>query len=146
MVVRKAQSKDLSSISNLSELWEAEESTYGLKANTAEELLSYLGNEIWVVEVEESIVGYLLGEVKNNSGLSIFEETDKLYFEIEEIYIHPEFRGNGFGQVLMKEVIRNLKRNGIDRMTVSTANKDWKRIIDFYEKNGFKTWTMTLFM
>ena len=73
------------------------------------------------------------------------EESDKSYFEIEEIYIHPDFRGKGFGKALLKEVTENLNKQGIDRMTVSSANKDWKKIIDFYQMNGFKTWTMTLF-
>ncbi|WP_219836867.1 GNAT family N-acetyltransferase [Paenibacillus sp. R14(2021)] len=145
MMVRKAESTDLESISGLSEIWEQEDITYGLKANTAKDLLACLENELWIAVEEVIIVGYLIGEVKRNTSLSIFEESDRTYFEIEEIYIHPDRRGRGIGEKLLKEVTENLKQQGITRMTVSTANKDWKNIIGFYEKFGFKTWTMTLF-
>lgn len=145
MVIRRAQISDLSSIADLSEIWEKEGSTYGLKANSIEDLQIYLNNGLYVIVKEAYIAGYLLGQIKNNNGLSILEESDKSYFEIEEIYIHPDFRGKGFGKALLKEVTENLNKQGIDRMTVSSANKDWKKIIDFYQMNGFKTWTMTLF-
>jgi GNAT superfamily N-acetyltransferase len=88
----------------------------------------------------------LFGEVKHNNGLSIFEESDSLYFELEEIFIHPQYRDLGFGTALLKRVIgEELTDRGIYRITVSTANKDLKKVMDFYVKNGFKTWTMTLF-
>ena len=145
MVIRRAQISDLSSIAGLSEIWRKKKVPYGLKANSIEDLQIYLSDGLYVIIEEAYITGYLLGRIKNNNGLSILEESDKSYFEIEEIYIHPDFRGKGFGKALLKEVTENLNKQGIDRMTVSTANKDWKKIIDFYQMNGFKTWTMTLF-
>jgi GNAT superfamily N-acetyltransferase len=146
MVIRRAQTKDLKSISELSEVWEKEDVTYGLKKNTIQYLQEFLDKEIWVVTDNEIVVGYLFGEVKHNNGLSIFEESDSLYFELEEIFIHPQYRDLGFGTALLKRVIgEELTDRGIYRITVSTANKDLKKVMDFYVKNGFKTWTMTLF-
>lgn len=144
-VIKRAQLSDLCSIAGLSEIWEKEGITHGLKANSTEDLLRYLSDGLFVVVEETCIVGYLLGQVKSNNGLSIFDESDRSYFELEEIYIHPAFREKGLGKALINEVTDNLKIQGIERMTVSTANKDWMGIIDFYKKNGFKTWTMTLF-
>ncbi|PWV87369.1 ribosomal protein S18 acetylase RimI-like enzyme [Paenibacillus cellulosilyticus] len=146
MEIRRAQTKDLELISELSEVWEKEDVTYGLKKNTTQYLQQYLNQELWVVTENEIVVGYLLGEVKSNNGLSVFKESDSLYFELEEIYVHPQYREQGFGTALLKRMIgEELTDRGIYRITVSTANKDWTKVMDFYNKNGFKTWTMTMF-
>ena len=136
MVIRRAQTKDLKLISELSEVWEKEDVTYGLMKNTIQYLQEFLDKELWVVTDNEIVVGYMLGEVKHNNGLSIFEESDSLYFELEEIFIHPQYRGLGFGTALLKRVIgEELTDRGIYRITVSTANKDLKKVMDFYVKN-----------
>lgn len=146
MEIRRAQTKDLKLISELSEVWEKEDVTYGLKINTIPYLQELLDKELWVVTVNSIVVGYLLGEIKRNNGLSIFEDTDSLYFEIEELYIHHQYRDKGFGTELLKRALGDLANNrGIFRTTVSTANKNWAKVMDFYTKNGFKTWTMTMF-
>ncbi|MBD3922134.1 GNAT family N-acetyltransferase [Paenibacillus sp. PR3] len=142
LIVRRAEASDYMTLSRLSESWESENITYGLKANAIEDLESA---EIWVADEEGLIAGYLLGEVRNNKGLAVFEETDEAYFEIEEIYVHPAHRSKGYGSALIQHVTELMNQRGITRMTVSTANKNWQKVMAFYQKHGFNSWTMTLY-
>ena len=87
----------------------------------------------------------LLGEIKKNEGYAIFSESDDTYFEIDEVYIEADYRQQKIGTKLIEEVTKHLRETGVNRIIVSTANKDLKKMLDFYEKNGFKGWTLTLF-
>lgn len=136
---------DLHQVAALSKVWEEEDITYGLKANSIDDLLHYVSNEFWIVIDHEKVIGYLIGEVKKNEDLVIFEESEQSYFEIDEIYIDPDYRERKIGSVLLSEVTSHVKEKGTNRIMVSSANKDLKNTIGFYEKNGFQSWTITLF-
>lgn len=143
--IRRAEKDDMLGVLELSKKWEAENITYGLKANSKEELEQYLELEFWVVIEKDKIIGYLLGQVKTNEGFVIFEKSDHLYFEIDEIYIDAEHRQRTIGTELIHIVLHSLQKRGIERTIVSTANKDLHKTLAFYEKNGYKNWTLTLF-
>ncbi|WP_422657589.1 GNAT family N-acetyltransferase [Paenibacillus sp. EC2-1] len=136
---------DLHQVAALSKVWEEEDITYGLKGNSIDDLLHYVSNEFWIVIDHEKVIGYLIGEVKKNEGFVIFEESEQSYFEIDEIYIDPDYRERKIGSVLLSEVTSHVKEKGTNRIIVSSANKDLKKTMEFYEKNGFQSWTITLF-
>jgi hypothetical protein len=58
--------------------------------------------------------------------------------------LNIEAKGWGMNEML-KTLIEELEKDGITRFIVSSANKDWKRILDFYEKHDFNMWTITLY-
>lgn len=145
-MIRNAQVTDIHELILLSKQFEEENITYGLAANTKETLEASIGNHFWVEEMEGRIVGYAFGKIRENSGLSVFKADDKYYFELEEIYIHIQYRDQGIGNELISTILQDLKRDGINRVIVSSANKDWERIFDFYSKNGFKMWSLTMYL
>ncbi len=54
---------------------------------------------------------------------------------LEDLYVKPEFRGNGIGKTLLEKVIAIAKERNCGR--VEWAVLDWnKPAIDFYEKLG----------
>jgi ribosomal protein S18 acetylase RimI-like enzyme len=64
---------------------------------------------------------------------------------IDELWVSPEYRNNGFAQILMdkaKELKKELKAIKI-RLYVDTNNKS---AINLYEKNGLKKFGETFFM
>jgi len=143
--IRRAESNDLIRVVELSKKWEDEEITYGLKANSIDDLLPYLEQEFWVIIDNDEIIGYLLGQVKKNEGYAIFERLEQSFFEIDEIYIEVEHRKRNIGTELINKVLKSLQELGIERTIVSSANKELQKTLGFYEKNGFKNWTITLF-
>lgn len=145
MIIRRAEINDLHQVAALSKVWEEEDITYGLKANSIDDLIHYVSNELWIVIDHDKVIGYLLGEVKKNEGFVIFEESEQSYFEIDEIYIDPDYRQRKIGSVLLSEVTSHVREKGTNRIIVSSANKDLKKTTEFYEKNGFQSWTITLF-
>jgi len=146
MMIRKAAEPDLDEFLALSRQFEEEQTTYGLIANTRENFYEYLGGYFYVVEADQRIVGYLYGRKHENNGLSVFQNDDFYYFELEEIYIHPGYRNLGYGTKLIEVLKKDLEQEGIKRLLVSSANKDWEKIYRFYLKNGFRSWTITMFI
>lgn len=86
-----------------------------------------------------------MGQRKISEGICVIPK-DKIYFDIEDLYITPEFRNRGIGKVLFKYVEEYLKHKHIDYLLLSTATKDHLKIQNFYtQKMGMTVWTTTLF-
>jgi GNAT superfamily N-acetyltransferase len=63
---------------------------------------------------------------------------------LEDLYITPKMRGQGFGKKLLMNVARRVKEQGYGRLEWSVLNWN-KPAIDFYESIGAKPmadWTM----
>ncbi len=76
----------------------------------------------------------LLGYLAISLGFS-FEFAGRDSF-LDEIYIAPEFRNQGWGNMLLKEAFCLAKSQGANYMHIETKKN--KRITRFYQKNGFK--------
>ncbi|MBR2131351.1 MAG: GNAT family N-acetyltransferase, partial [Oscillospiraceae bacterium] len=90
--------------------------------------------------------GYLFGQecrAKQTSSV-ISEETP--YFEIEELYVVPAHRSEGIGRKLFCFVEQEVKSHGIEFLMLSTATKDYRKILHFYiEELGMEFWSARLF-
>lgn len=144
ITVRKANENDLSKVAKLSELWEAECITYGLGANTTEMLRGNIGEYFWVGEINAEVVGYIIGSVYESDGLAVIEKGEQ-YLEVDEVYIHPEYRNENMGHMLVDKLLQTAEINGITRSIVYSASKQWRKIIGFYEKHGFKMWFVQMY-
>lgn len=61
------------------------------------------------------------------------------YGIINELYIKPNFRSKGFGEILIKETIKIGKDKNWKRIDVTAPPENkWKRTEEFYIKNGFQ--------
>ena len=65
--------------------------------------------------------------------------TDGKYGIINELYIKPNFRSKGYGEILIKETIKIAKHKDWKRLDVTAPPGDkWKRTKEFYTQNGFQ--------
>ena len=80
------------------------------------------------------IIGYLLGEIKILSKLN--PSDNRTVFYITYLYVIPEYRNKGLGNILMKQMFCFFKKMNINgfMLTFDTKNKKNK---DFYQKKSF---------
>ncbi len=127
----------------LSKKWEEEESCYGYYANERENIE---GNRIFLAKEGEDTIGYLFGhneihKCKNDKFAAMKCGTE--FFEVEEIYVLPEFRSKGVGKALFDFAEKKVKA---EYFVLSTATKDYKRILHFYiDEIGMDFWSARLF-
>jgi putative acetyltransferase len=57
-------------------------------------------------------------------------------FELRKMYLRPEARGTGAGQLLFDTCLGFVRSGGAKRLVLDTMH-DMKRAIAFYERNGF---------
>jgi len=95
-------------------------------------------NIVFVAEVEEKIVGYLAGSICEQT--SYITET---FAELDNMCIDDEYRRFGIGTLLMDEFKEYCKENKVQNIKVTASAKN-SRAIQFYMKNGFEDYNITL--
>lgn len=145
MNIYEAQLNDrlIETLISMSSDWEAENSTYGYRRNERSDIE---GNRIFLAEQDGKLLGYLFGqEAKSVRATSIMTD-DTPYFEVEELYVIPEFRNQGAGRALFQFAEQELKAEGIAYMLLSTATKNYQKILHFYiDELGMDFWSARLF-
>ena len=68
-------------------------------------------------------------------GVSKDEDKEKSY-EINAIYVQPEFTRNGIGKLMMENIINYAKANNYNEILIWALSGNNKGI-EFYKKNGF---------
>ena len=122
--------------------WQNENSCYGYRAN---EIKDIEGNRIFIAKDNTEIIAYLFGHKVISNNMTSIMENDVPYFEIEELYVKPEYRNRGVGSKLFDYVSELLKKE-VDYILLSTATKNWKAILHFYiEELGMTFWNARLF-
>lgn len=56
--------------------------------------------------------------------------------EIHELSVKKEYWGKGYGDFLLKQVLKHFKEKGLKKASLWVGEKN-KRAIDFYRKHGF---------
>ena len=127
---------------SLSEDWEKENSCHGYRKNGVEDLQH---KKIFLATDGDAISGYLFGHNKiTETDTSIYKAGTK-YFEIDEIYVKPEFRNQGTGKKLF-EYAEAQVCNEVDMIMLGTAAKNFRAILHFYiDELGMEFWSARLF-
>ena len=126
----------------LSADWEAENSCYGYRKN---EKADIEGNRIFVAKDGENVVGYLLGNIERSERSTSIMPDGTPLFEVEELYVTPEYRSKGIGKMLFSRAEAVVQKDA-DFIMLSTATKTWKAVFHFYlDELGMEFWSARLF-
>ena len=126
-----------------SEAWEQENSCHGYRKNTKEDII---GNRIFLALEDEQMLGYLFGHMAKGERKNSIYEKDEPFFEVEELYVKPEFRSKGIGRQLFQYMEDKLKEEQVRMILLSTATKNYRAILHFYlEELDMEFWSARLF-
>ena len=144
-IVIKEQDLDdalLDILIRLSTDWEAENSCYGYRKN---EKADIEGNRIFIAKDGENFIGYLFGYLEKSERSTSIMPDGTPVFEVEELYVKPEYRSKGIGKMLFTYA-ESAVRNEADYIMLSTATKNWRAIFHFYlDELGMEFWSARLF-
>ncbi len=124
---RQLDSKTVSQLIELSTKWLAENCTWGIIANTPEDLKEPL----FVAVDGDNIVGYILGHYYVVNSKTSYIEVGSKCFMLDEIYVLPAYRNQGIGKELFKLMEDHVKST-CEYLTLSTSTKNYKSILHFY--------------
>lgn len=134
--------KVLETLIRLSEDWEAEGSCWGYRKNEKADIEE---NRIFLAEKDKEIIGYLFGHKETSEQKTSFMPEGMVYFEVEELYVVPEYRSRGIGSRLFSFAEQEAAKDA-GYIMLSTATKNWKAILHFYlEEAGMEFWSARLF-
>ena len=150
ITIRKAILEDVSYIQNLNnELFKLEKENYdttlvlnwALTEDGKEYFEDLIKNQyVIVATLEEKIIGYLAGSINEKGS---YEEIH--YGEINNMFIQENYRLYGIGKKLINTFKDYCRNNNISNLKVVASSKN-KNAIDFYRKNGFDDFNLTLTM
>ena len=118
----------------LSEIWAQEGSTFGLIPNTREDIRE----PVYAAFDGDRIVGYAFGHFYTQERGTSCIGIGSRCFDLDELYILPEYRSHGVGRGLFEAIERDVKDEA-EFLTLSTATKDYRRILKFYAQDNGMT-------
>lgn len=148
VIIRKATLDDLFEIQNLNNLlFKLEKENFDPTLvedwplsvdgkNYFKELIE--NNFVVVAIINNEIVGYLAGSINEKGS---YEEIQ--YGEVNNMFIKSECRGYGLGKMLINEFKNYCSSNSINNLVVTASAKN-VNAIEFYKKNGFDDFNITL--
>ena len=110
-----------------------------------ETLVENIGPHFYVAADGGNVVGFSYGSTRISEGLAIMAKGER-YFEIEELYVKPDYRDRGIGGELLDRLVEACKENGVQRFKVYSASKDLDGSTRFYRRHGFESWYVEMFM
>jgi len=148
IIIRKATIEDLSIIQELNNsLFKLEKENYDSTLVNdwplSEEGKEYfsdliLNHYVIVATLNNNIVGYLAGTIEEKVSY-----VEVQYGEINNMLVKDEYRGYGVGKLLINNFKEYCKSNNISDIKVVASYKN-KNAIEFYHKNGFEEFDLTL--
>ena len=150
VIIRQATLKDLKSIQNLNyELFKLEKENYDptliVDWPLSEEGKNYfedlIKNEYVIIAMkDEKIIGYLAGTINEKGSYELFQ-----YGDINNMLVDNNYRGSGIGKQLINRFKEYCKTKNITNLKVVASDKNLNAI-EFYKKQGFKNFDVTLTM
>ena len=148
VIIRKANLEDLTSIQELNnKLFDLEYNNFDdtlkvgwpFEKEGKEYFENMIENEIvFVAQIEDNVVGYLAGSICEQ--INYVKES---FAELDNMCLDEEYRRFGIGTLLMDEFKKYCKEKNMQNIKV-TASATNNRAIQFYMKNGFEDYNVTL--
>ena len=150
VIIRQATLNDLKSIQNLNyELFKLEKENYDptligdwpLSEEGKKYFEDLIKNEFVIIALkDEKIIGYLAGTINEKGSYELFQ-----YGEINNMLVDNNYRGSGIGKQLINRFKEYCKTKNITNLKVVASAKNLNAI-EFYKKQGFKNFDVTLTM
>lgn len=132
----------LKQLISLSEAWETENCCHEYIKNTPNDIK---GNRVFVAFDNSVVIGYLFGHEEVTEKTTSIYITGTKYFEVEELYVKPEFRNKSIGKALFQYAEKEIADN-VDMIMLGTATKNFRAILHFYiDELGMEFWSARLF-
>jgi len=142
VTIHEAKQSDIKKLLELSLIWEKEESCYGYRANTEDDLK----DRYILAAYDDELIAYVFGKEEIQEKQTSVIDKNMHYFEVQEIYVHPSYRSRGIGKQLMESLEKELKKKGLEMMMLSTATKNLKAIMHFYiDEIDMNFWSARLY-
>lgn len=142
VTIHEAKQSDIKRLLELYLMWEKEDSCYGYRANTEDDLK----DRYILAAYDDELIAYVFGKEEVQDKQTSVINKNMHYFEIEELYVHPSYRSRGIGKQLMENLEKELKKKGQKMMVLSTATKNWKAIMHFYiDEIDMNFWSARLY-
>ena len=126
----------------LSEEWEQENSCYGYRSNSADDLKE---KRIFVAEDNDLICGYLFGHCTTTEKDSSIYKAGTACFEIDELYVKAQYRNRGLGKKLFLYAEKAVSPD-VDMIMLTAAAKNFRAVLHFYiDELGMEFWSARLF-
>ncbi|MBQ7172372.1 MAG: GNAT family N-acetyltransferase [Clostridia bacterium] len=126
----------------LSADWEKEQSCYGYRANTREDLA---GRRVFLAEENGETLGYLFGIVFPAQNMRSVIPDGAPCFEAEELYVVPPRRREGIGAALFRYAEKTLAGDA-EYIVLSTASKNREAVFRFYlDELDMNFWSARLY-
>ena len=117
---------------------------YGFVTEGREQIEDALGPYLLVAEVGGEVVGFVSGSVHVSEDKAVIPKGAG-YFEIENLYVLPEYRGQSIGSGLITRVLAAAKEQGVGYALIYSAAKDIHSVLRFYERHDFQSWYVQMF-
>ena len=150
VIIRKATLNDLYEIQTLNnQLFKLEKENFDSTlvenwsiTEEGEKYFKTLIEDAYVIVaiLNDKIVGYLAGSINEKGS---YEEIQ--YGEVNNMFINSKCRGYGIGKLLINDFKKYCISNGIKDLIVTASAKN-TNAIEFYRKNGFNDFNITLTM
>lgn len=118
----------------LSKRWVEEDCSFGMRANTKEDLKEPL----YIAKDGDQIVGYIFGHFYIKENKTSYIEVGSQCFEIDELYVLPSYRNKAIGTTLFK-MLEEEVMDKADYITLASSTKDYKKILKFYVEDNDMT-------
>lgn len=133
MKIRLAEQEDYQELMNLYNLFVGED-RYSQHDNDSFNRVLESDNEfIFVAEEQNKLIGFATSSIRN------VVRYPKPIAELDELFVHPEYRKHGMGRKLMEIIEEKAKEQNCYLMYIE-SHYDHKAAHHFYESLGYKNY------
>jgi ribosomal protein S18 acetylase RimI-like enzyme len=139
----------LKPIVKLENIWIKERISWGLKPTPLNDIKESLQKEIWyVVEKEGKIIGYSNAKVilSTRYMTSLDVKKGQRFGDIKSVYVAKNYRNSGFGSILIKKCLNDLKKEKVRIVRLRAVSKNLLNLIKYYRRFGFRERTANMIL
>ena len=116
-------------------MWVDEDCSFGMVANKEKDI----HEPIYLAYHDQEMVGYIMGKYFVEDTKRSYVDIGDKCFEVEELYVIPNYRNQGIGKKLFSLLEKEVKDN-VKYIVLATSTKDYQRTLKFYVKDNDMTY------